>query len=1215
MHITELILDGFKSYPVRTTITGFDTSFNAVTGLNGSGKSNILDAICFVLGITNLSAVRANNLQDLIYKRGQAGVTKASVTVVFDNRDKTKAPLGFEQYAEVTVTRQILMGGATKYLINGHRSTQNSVQNLFQSVQLNINNPNFLIMQGKITKVLNMKPQEILGMIEEAAGTSMFEERKEKAVKTMAKKDKKMEEIQDLLREEIEPKLNRLREEKRTYLAYQQNEAQLEILTRLCVAWDHFQATRKLQDIEAQIKAKDDEIFQVEENRDRLNKEINTIDEETVRINRKMEQESKKGGKVEKLENNLKALSTDVARLKTQVELGQKTCTEEKSKVKELIKAEKELSAVLEEKKVQATKLKAQFVQLKSDFDTSTLELKKAEELLQTLVTGLTTDDSEGANAGGYMGQLANAKQKVADLVSEAEQARVKIDHLTKELKEKEPKAKKLEKDGGGAALELQKAKAEMKQLEQALEKIDWNENAEQDLKQRRDAEAEMVSKLQADVNQIKSRLSQLDFTYSDPVKNFDRSKVKGLVAQLIMVDPSNSNQVTALEVCAGGRLYNVVVEDNVTASQLLDNGRLTRKVTMIPLNQIRAFVASASQLTSASKISNNSAKLALQLIGYDADVSKAMEFVFGNTLICPDAQTAKQVTFDQNVRMKSVTLDGDIYDPAGTLSGGSKPSTSGILIKVQELKKVESLLKEHQCNFENIQKEWQTAKSMITKFNQTKKDLDLKSHEVVLLEERVKESNATRIISEVATIKNSLAELNALVSESKHKKKAAEAECKRLQKEMDDFKNNRDSKLKEIKGDISQKKSNLSKTTSTVNAMQREVQGVEMEIEQLASDVSSAKKEVEDATHAVEVAKSECEELKGKLNQVQEAHAQAEAEYKQETKRLDTFRRELADMEKAKQAKLEAVGQVDSTISTLRHKIDSFTRERKGAQDAIDRIETTYEWVVGVTKLFGQSGGEFDFGVHRMKDKKTELERLEIEQHKMRKKVNPKVLHMIDSVEKREKELRTKHSTVIKDKGKIEETIARLDEYKLEALTKAWTTVNGEFGHIFDTLLPGNWCELQPAEGMTLSQGLEVRVRLGSTWKSSLTELSGGQRSLIALSLIMSLLKTHPSPIYILDEVDAALDLQHTQNLGLLFKHRFKGSQFIVVSLKEGLFTNANVLFRTRFRDGTSVVERTVSRSTSSLYVEDRANSSNPSNHHPNRSINNTSRTAPLPG
>jgi structural maintenance of chromosome 2 len=151
--------------------------------------------------------------------------------------------------------------------------------------------------------------------------------------------------------------------------------------------------------------------------------------------------------------------------------------------------------------------------------------------------------------------------------------------------------------------------------------------------------------------------------------------------------------------------------------------------------------------------------------------------------------------------------------------------------------------------------------------------------------------------------------------------------------------------------------------------------------------------------------------------------------------------------------------------------------------------------------------------------------------------------------------------------------------------------------------LLPGNFAKLQPPEGQDLTQGLEVKVRLGSVWKQSLTELSGGQRfaflpvaefivahhktnrSLIALSLIMSLLQFKPAPMYILDEIDAALDLSHTQHIGQLFRTRFKGSQFIVVSLKEGLFTNANVLFRTRFRDGTSVVERTAQRSTSSLY------------------------------
>ncbi|CAH7689040.1 hypothetical protein PPACK8108_LOCUS24099, partial [Phakopsora pachyrhizi] len=136
-------------------------------------------------------------------------------------------------------------------------------------------------------------------------------------------------------------------------------------------------------------------------------------------------------------------------------------------------------------------------------------------------------------------------------------------------------------------------------------------------------------------------------------------------------------------------------------------------------------------QLTVASKISRDSEKLALHLVGYEQDVCRAMEFVFGNTLICPDACTAKEVTFDQK-------------GSSGTLSGGSKPSTLGILIKVQELKRVEGLLKDHQSKLEVIKKEWQDAKLKMDLFNQTTKDLDLKSHKVTLLEERVKESNET---------------------------------------------------------------------------------------------------------------------------------------------------------------------------------------------------------------------------------------------------------------------------------------------------------------------------------------------------------------------------------------------------------------------------------------------------------------------------------------
>ena len=149
MHIIEITLEGFKSYPTRTTLTQLDPQFNAVTGLNGSGKSNIIDAICFVLGIQTLSHVRVSNLQELIYKRGNAGVTKASVTIIFDNTNKKRSPEMLKSYDKVTVSRMI-HEGKSKYNLNGKSETADKIKNMFMGIQLNVNNPHFLVMQGRI---------------------------------------------------------------------------------------------------------------------------------------------------------------------------------------------------------------------------------------------------------------------------------------------------------------------------------------------------------------------------------------------------------------------------------------------------------------------------------------------------------------------------------------------------------------------------------------------------------------------------------------------------------------------------------------------------------------------------------------------------------------------------------------------------------------------------------------------------------------------------------------------------------------------------------------------------------------------------------------------------------------------------------------------------------------------------------------------------------
>lgn len=239
-----------------------------------------------------------------------------------------------------------------------------------------------------------------------------------------------------------------------------------------------------------------------------------------------------------------------------------------------------------------------------------------------------------------------------------------------------------------------------------------------------------------------------------------------------------------------------------------------------------------------------------------------------------------------------------------------------------------------------------------------------------------------------------------------------------------------------------------------------------------------------------------------------------------------------------------------------------------------LKQMESEHDWIGEEKTSFGRANTPYDFKGKNMAETKSSLKTVTERLQGMKKKINPKVMNMIDSVEKKEGALKNMMKTVIRDKRKIEETIENLDEYKKEALQKTWSKVNGDFGSIFAELLPGSFAKLDPLEGKSISEGLEVKVSLGKVWKQSLNELSGGQRSLIALSLIMALLQFKPAPMYILDEVDAALDLSHTQNIGRLIKTRFKGSQFIVVSLKDGMFQNANRIYRTRFSEGTSVVQ-----------------------------------------
>ncbi|KAJ0393797.1 hypothetical protein P43SY_001237 [Pythium insidiosum] len=471
MHIEEIILDGFKSYATRTVISGFDPRFNAITGLNGSGKSNVLDAICFVLGITNLSQVRANNLQELVYKQGQAGVTKASVTIVFNNKDTKSSPVGYEQYEEISVARQVVIGGRNKYLINGHTAQVSQVQNLFHSVQLNVNNPHFLIMQGRITKVLNMKPPEILGMIEEAAGTRMYENKKQAALKTMMKKEKKVEEINKILADEITPTLEKLRSEKTHYLQWSANNTEMERLQRFCIAYEFQKAQDALKNTAHNVEKMQNQLKAAEQQEAEINEEVELVEDQKAMLHKKREKEM--GKEFQSLKDNVERIGKELVKFTTKMSHSKSSIEQHQKALKSLEEQHIEADSNVIKLKRDVEKADGDLQHIQSSYQSKENESNEYQRQIQALNAAVKEAEKMELKVNEVQGAYDEASQKLEERRSQLtqcdDQLKKLADHQMSLMKKKsalELERKKNEHKISRLVKDEQEAKVLVKKLE-----------------------------------------------------------------------------------------------------------------------------------------------------------------------------------------------------------------------------------------------------------------------------------------------------------------------------------------------------------------------------------------------------------------------------------------------------------------------------------------------------------------------------------------------------------------------------------------------------------------------------------------------------------------------------------------------------------------------------------------------------------------------------
>ena len=654
----------------------------------------------------------------------------------------------------------------------------------------------------------------------------MFEDRKEKAFKAIAKKEKKMDELQEvrrrqcrvrltaqIIRSEINPKLDKLRNEKRTWLAHQQATNKLELLSRMVAAYDWQLAMGRLEAHDAVTERNGEALRACKDAIKRMNAETASMNAELAKIIKRREkvrvasrrnaltaQESAAGGRVDQLDKQVNALSKELAALTQRVKGLDKDLRAKQTTIAKLESSSGQLEEQHKGRVAALAAMTERYDALLATHDALATSLAQSEELLQTLTTGVS--GAADSSSSGYMGQLAAAKARVAQLGAEVEQTRVKIAHMTRELKDKEPRARQAQGDGADLVGELERARTDQARLEAELAKLGGAEAGAQDerLGAARESAGGLVRELNRKRDGLRQQLGRLDFQYTDPAPNFDRSRIHGLVASQIRLKPQHANAASALEIAAGGRLYNVIVDDEAVGRQLLERGRLQSRVTIIPLNKISDFSAQPAKVQAAQGVAPGKVHLALDMIDCDPKVTKAMKYVFGNTFVCADAETAKRVAFHPAVRTRCVTLEGDVYNPSGTLEGGSAPQSAKVLESVQAMQAVDAELARAQGELNRAEAAYARARDGIERVTKAKRAFEMKTHEVGLLEQRMADSSATRIVAEVAELKTGIEQLNRTAAEVAAKRKEAEAECKRIEREMHEFKDNRESKLEQLK-------------------------------------------------------------------------------------------------------------------------------------------------------------------------------------------------------------------------------------------------------------------------------------------------------------------------------------------------------------------------------------------------------------------------------
>ena len=1142
MYIKQLEIDNFKSFARKVDIPLLD-GFTTVSGPNGSGKSNIIDSILFALGLATTRSLRAEKVAHLIST--YTNKNEATVKVTFS---------GLEQEPDFSVARRIKKASNGTYLstyyLNDSVSTLTDIHSLLEKYNITPNSYN-VIMQLDVMSITNCTATERRQIVDEIAGVADFDRRIDQANKELDTVESRVEKTNFILTE-VEGRLQQLEEEKEVALKYQKYRDEKNNYESQINAVRYF-------DIKRNIEKAHENILEFGKKKKEAELDLTDTTEKLKLIKEKYEEVAKEAK--EKGEDKQLELKKHAEELKGAIDRKNNAIIYADKQITDGLKSIENAKNGIEnqKKKIEDTKLK---ISLKQD-EIKIIE-KDIEEKNQELKDVL--DEMSGLNqtADHYIEKinaLRNKKDELKDQESKLLQEKLPLENDLKNLKEKITQAKQtletlekfkaeFENEKDKRELEIQNLAKEIEDLKTVQTKLmndtQTNKNNIDDINFQLNTVYKSISKLQAqkEVHQANSNYA-VDYVMS--------AKLKGVHAPIVKLGKVDKEYALALETAIGGRMEHIVVENEYVASSAIEvlKSSGAGRATFVPLNKIKK---APDNLVLPKE--NGVIDFAINLIDFDDIYLNAFYYAVGDTLVVETESVARKLIG----KYRMVTLSGEIYEKAGSITGGKARRTGPKFSQTDdnELEKLKlkeeelnNALKEAQQEKEDIENKLIKVRSdyseTITAISEAKADYkrfisDAENSETRMTETRefikTEAPNIDKYTQKLDKIEEKDVELHSMLLDTEAQIKEVEALI-----DSDTLKQLKE-KTENIEDSIKRYESNKMQANNDVSEFNRQIKFDESIINTRYEEITNIKKNNEKYESDKQIAKEEIERLNLQLDDLNTKIEVITSQLKELLDERDKINEEVLDLEKQKHLK-------ESDIEKIAEQVESFKARRRELEPQLETAKQELESTgVNVENIEPStiSIDELTAKIQRLQKKMDELG-----------DVNMRAINDFERVSTRQAEMKEQIETLSKERAQILERMQGYEQTKKEAFMKTYNNLNIHFKEAFRELAGGEGTLILENPEEPFQGGLTIDAQPRDKKRQRLESMSGGEKSITALAFVFAIQKYLPAPFYAFDEVDQSLDGINVEKLANLIQTQSKNTQFIVVSHRKPMIESAN--------------------------------------------------------